>query len=986
MSEKNIQLKVIDALREMGYIFLNSSTNSYYNEKDANKNFFRHIERLNPKVMKNRKLTKLDEENILRAYPKTAEQAWSMIHVGFTAIIFGKVETLRVIDLKDFKNNVFEVASEFEVLSKYEGSVGFEKNRMDIVLFINGVPIMDLELKSETVEIEKAINQTTRYTNMGVYRKGILRSISMLAVSNNIESLYYAVSPQVESRATESYQKKNQIFKWADFETEPYYKVMPFIRSFCNPETFLKIVLSMSYIPKDDKLFVLRPYQFYGANELFKSACNRESAFVWHSTGSGKTYTSAVLVKMLVESPKFNKVVLLLDRIDLADQTIDKYNEMLGMKNFSLLRGKELAAAMNDDNCQMVVTTIQSYSKFVKEDLKKNGTVPNSNIAFIVDECHRSTNGSMLKDIKRWADSKTSVFLGFTGTPVLAGGANSKNPIVTTEDIFGKCVHSYGLGNAIIDRNILPLYVQEMAIHVPANEENTLSSKDGLEYFSHPVRMRAVIEKVLESFVNQTTIGQSTYSAMFACDGKNMALKYYRMAVPLLRKMNKKCAVAFSLDDNQLFDGVDSHTVFRSIFKQYDQDFGTSFFKESLGINDSEKTNYRNDGFRKILGKYNEDVAKRTKSGEINMLFVSDMFLTGFDAPIVNTIYLDKNIDSDLSIVQAVSRPNRLYDENKMAANVILFSDRDAMKKFSSAIETYADTSNLSGISQVLDYQKLISEVSEAFRALYEYERVPGPVAGGGGLVRRVNGVIVERIESLDDLTKVEGYLAQINKDLDSLNVCIDWRGEDSWAEIHKDFSMETLTLYINAVRRIRLELLDDDNEDDVVKTLSNVTAGNLQKIRKYNAKHFLALLKDFSREEGKRERFIQTLREALSLASVEELDEISKEAFSSIVDDFEDGTISSPSQAIDAFPKKFDAFYLEKVQAIAAYFGVSENTVLEDISHFKRMGIHQRGVVLNALGLAGYGVMTKGAKYSELCSQVEYLVKIEGIKNSLGF
>lgn len=948
--------------------------------KDITDNFFKHLTRLNRSRLShvNGVISERDKQVIMDNFPKSREDAISRFRSGFTANIGGKTTDLIIFDRNDINSNFFEVSKEVPI----EGTF---RSQLDIVVFINGVPVSNLELKKRNSKesVDSAIKQIKRYSNGGVYNKGLFVFTSIFAVSNNVKSYYFARSPHVEKDIRGQY---SHIFSWADQRNNEYESTTSFAKNFYNKRTFTKILMKMQYIPSEDKVFVLNPHQFYGVESLYKNAIDRKNSFVWHSTGTGKTLCSYVLTKELANSNKYSKIVFIVDRVDLANQTAIEYNNFANGNSFEILRAKLLKDELKNTKTKVLVTTTHSLSKLL-QDNKRNLGIDNNNIAFIVDECHRTVGGELLASLKKWANKDTCVFLGFTGTPVFQKelkNGDIKNTLITTEGIFGEVGHTYTMADAILKGNVLPFKIQEIKVNTSNIDKNTLSPDDGLKYYEDSVRIKAVVKSLVKTFKKHTVIGETNFSAMLACSGKQSALRYYTLLQEEFKNLDKKVATVFSASANEEIDNMNTYIVFNEIWRKYDEDFGTNFHSPDLDFSQIDTDDRQiQDGFSTLRSKYVIDVSDRVKSGEIDLLVVSDMFLTGFDAPIVNTIYLDKSINSNLSLVQAISRPNRLLNKDKKFAQVVTFSDRDLKDKIIEAIQAYSNKDNLTGIAEVLDYKKLISRIIEPLSNLLEWK------INGSNLERKV-GDKTEIVNDLKTLANVSSYLSDVFRILNLLKVCEDWDNVKTFEKILKNLKEDKrgdrsgsdlsslLSLYqcvISEIRQSLTETPDDENKSlfDIsvdVDSISSVIIDAVY-IRKLMSNVVLS-------PESERKKWVEQVRRSLNVVSVDDMDYITRKAFNNVVDSVESGLISNINEIGEKFNEFFDSAFHEELIKLANESKIGIDSVEGYFSNFYNSGNHTNSDMVEKLKPNFGGMSARREARLNLCSKIEELGKIQ--------
>jgi type I restriction enzyme R subunit len=566
-----------------------------------------------------------------------------------------------------------------------------------------------------------------------------------------------------------------------------------FVETFLNPEMLTEVLIQyMLNIPAPrNEILILRPYQIYatraGKQRLLETDGN---GFFWHATGSGKTLTSYMLTKAVTEHPKFAKTVMLLDRNDLADQTIEEYG-FFSNTDLQVDRGRKLLNAFVDPTQKTVTTTIQSFSRLLTKQAKALKGYTNEPVCFIVDECHRSTFGKMFQIIKETFPQ--AQFIGFTGTPLLAENANLKER--TTKDIFGEPIHIYTIKNAIDDGNVLKFELHEVTIGV---SNNSTIEKDSY-YYSTPARHQQVASYLSTNIwkhtghktVNKKLNFHDGYTAMFATDSIKSAHNYWQLLTPLLEKQGRTTAIVFSVA-NKEYEEIEETTArdwFIEAVTHYDTTFGTNFrqlLKDDHNFSDVRKT-------------YVSDVTRRVKNKEIDLVIVSDMLLTGFDAKTLNTIYLDKNLKHH-NLLQAKSRTNRTYPRtNKQSGNVILFSDRNMVPAVNESIILYSNNLNVEGVIERRNYQQLYNTVVEQVRELKRLHPTPETI---------------DAIEEIVDLKNVAQTYSALSNNLNRIQTYDEWETVD-WPKT--GVTEEEMEHYYSSIieKKNQLGLLDPTENDD---------------------------------------------------------------------------------------------------------------------------------------------------------------------------
>ncbi len=595
----------------------------------------------------------------------------------------------------DSTRNSYQVAHQITMDPEHKDDVAY-KNRYDVTVLINGLPLIQIELKRPGVEINEAINQINRYRKFSF--RGLFRYLQLFVVSNSVQTKYFCNENEMQNGQRRDI-LKSLVFFWTDEKNDRINDLQDFTSDFFR-KTFITDIISKYMVIKttEDTLMVMRPYQIYAVQAAKKRVLevNRDG-FVFACTGSGKTLTSFKLAQLLRDENAVDRVIFLIDRKDLDDQTIDEYNSFEKDCVDRSTNTYALTKRLEDKSQKLIVTTIQklanaSNNPRFDELIEK---MRNEKIIFIIDECHRSQFGKMHADIARRFDNAN--YIGFTGTPIFKENIGSNNR--TTADIFyaGKeldsCLHKYMIKNAIADGNVLKFSVEyQRSILVKKVQAQGLDPEklDDPEYcrihnvdinslYHDPQRIKNIAEHIFNNYTKHThPQGEGVYTAMFAVDEIKTLGKYYKEfkrindAAPENQKL--RIAAIFTYQANEDMDeGADEHSqeLLDACIKDYNEMFGTSF-----GID--------------TFDAYRKDIQKRLKQKEepqVDLLIVVNMFLTGFDAKPLNTLYLDKNLIWH-SLLQAYSRTNRVDKVSKQFGQIITYrnikkAQDDALRLFS---------------------------------------------------------------------------------------------------------------------------------------------------------------------------------------------------------------------------------------------------------------------------------------------------------------
>ena len=547
----------------------------------------------------------------------------------------GKRVWVEFLDRNHWCQNEFQVSNQITV-------EGRKTCRYDVTILVNGLPLVQIELKKRGVELKQAYNQIQRYHKTSFH--GLFDYIQIFVISNGVNTRYFANNPNCGYKFT---------FNWTLKNNEAVNDLSTFAADFFDKCTLGKMISKYIVLHEGDKcLMVLRPYQYYAVEEILDRVQNtNKNGYIWHTTGAGKTLTSFKAAQLVSELDGIDKVLFVVDRHDLDTQTQAEYEAFEPGAVDATEDTYELIKRFNSDK-KIILTTIQKLNTAVKKDYysKRIESMRDKKVVMIFDECHRSHFGECHKNIVHFF--RNLQIFGFTGTPIFAENAKQD---LTTHDVFGECLHKYMIKDAIADENVLGFLVEYYNGKLDANEMSD-------------TRMKEIAEFILNNFGKSTYGGE--FNALFAVQSVPMLLKYYK----IFKELNPtiKIAAIFtyapnsSQDDaktgmNQGFetDNVASDEL-QEIMDDYNRNFGTAF---------------TTDNFQNYYDDINERMKKRKADQEpIDLLLVVGMFLTGFDAKKLNTLYVDKNMEYH-GLLQAFSRTNRVLNEKKRFGKILCFRD-----------------------------------------------------------------------------------------------------------------------------------------------------------------------------------------------------------------------------------------------------------------------------------------------------------------------
>lgn len=602
----------------------------------------------------------------------------------------GHIQNIYLVDKKNVARNKLQVISQFE-------QKGTHANRYDVTILVNGLPLVHIELKKRGVAIREAFNQVHRYTKESFNTTNSLyKYLQIFVISNGTDSRYFANTVE---RSKNSF---DFTMNWAKADNTLIKDLKDFTATFFQKRTLLNVLFTYSVFDSSDTLLIMRPYQIAATERiLWKIESSYQSkkwsdtdsgGYIWHTTGSGKTLTSFKAARLATQLDFIDKVFFVVDRKDLDFQTMKEYQRF----SPDSVNGSESTAGLKrniekDDN-KIIVTTIQKLNNLMKSE--GDLSIYQKQVVFIFDEAHRSQFGEAQKNLKK--KFKKFYQFGFTGTPIFPENALGAE---TTASVFGRELHSYVITDAIRDEKVLKFKVDYNDVRPQfknlesEQDEIKLSAAENKKAFLHPVRIKEISQYVLQNFkikTHRSEGGSKGFNAMFAVSSVDAAKCYYEALNNLQKESEKplKIATIFSFaaneeqnaigeipDENFEPSAMDSSA--KEFLTKAINDYNT-MFKTSYGVDSNEFQNYY------------RDLAKRIKSKEVDLIIVVGMFLTGFDAPTLNTLFVDKNLRYH-GLMQAFSRTNRIYDATKTFGNIITF--RDLEKATVDAITLFGDSS-----------------------------------------------------------------------------------------------------------------------------------------------------------------------------------------------------------------------------------------------------------------------------------------------------
>lgn len=645
----------------------------------------------------------------------------------------GEKRNIYLIDKTNIHNN------NVQVINQYVNNDGNYDNRYDVTILVNGLPLVHIELKKRGVDLREAFNQIERYQRDSFWASsGLYNFVQIFVISNGTLTKYYSNTTR-EFHINNKTKRKSNSFEftsyWADQKNNGITDLIDFAKTFFTKHTLLNVLTKYCVFTSEEDLLVMRPYQIVATEKIlnriniayYNKIYGKINAggYIWHTTGSGKTLTSFKTSQLASKLPFIDKVLFVVDRKDLDYQTMKEYDKFKEGAANSNISTKVLESQLNDDNAKIIITTIQKLSTFIKKNT--DSEVFTKHVVFIFDECHRSQFGEMHKSIIK--KFKKYYIFGFTGTPIFPENARTiKGISETTEQVFGERLHTYTIVNAIADKNVLPFryeYVGRVDIRDDVKDEKVYNI-DEEKLFDNKIRINLITNYIIEHFSTKTKTNESYvystldnvvdvakkqsteeiktkkningFNSIFAVSSIKMAKEYYTefKKVQELNNSNLKVAIIYSygvnnedgvIDENSESTenlSIDDRTFLDNAIKDYNKMFGTSY--------DTSSEKFQN---------YYKDVSLRMKNREIDILIVANMFLTGFDAKTLNTLWVDKNLKWH-GLIQAFSRTNRILNSVKTYGNIVSF--RNLEDRLNEALAKFGDE-NAHGVVLLKPYK-----------------------------------------------------------------------------------------------------------------------------------------------------------------------------------------------------------------------------------------------------------------------------------------
>ena len=736
-SEAALEQEFLHLLTQQGYEYL-----PIHQEADLVNNLRRQLEALNDYTFTDGEWKRFFRESIVGANDGIVEKTRRIQqdHVQVLRQDSGAAKNIYLLDKKNIHNN------RLQVINQYEEEGGSHSTRYDVTILVNGLPLVHVELKRRGVAIREAFNQIKRYQRDSFWgSSGLYEYVQIFVISNGTHTKYYSNTTR-NSHVKEAAQNKSKGKKtsnsfeftsfWSDGNNKVIADLVDFTKTFFAKHTLLNLLTRYCVFTAEELLLVMRPYQIAATERIlnriqiasqYKQGGTLEAGgYIWHTTGSGKTLTSFKTAQLACQLPYIDKVLFVVDRKDLDYQTMKEYDRFEkgaanGNTNTAVLQRQ-----LEDPQARILVTTIQKLAVFIRKNPRH--PVFKQHVVIIFDECHRSQFGDMHTAIAK--HFKNYHLFGFTGTPIFAANASAgKHPdLRTTSQAFGDRLHTYTIVDAINDGNVLPFridYVSTMGER-EGIEDSEVRAIDRERAMGAPERIKNVVAYTLEHFDQQTKRnsyyslkGQRVagFNSIFAVSSIPMAMKYYQEFRRQLTEAGRDLTIAtifsFAPNEEDPEDGLPEEGFETEGLDKPSRDFLDSAIQDYNAV---FHTNFdtSSDGFQ----NYYQDLSARMKAREVDLLIVVNMFLTGFDATTLNTLWVDKNLKMH-GLIQAFSRTNRILNSVKTFGNIVCF--RNLQKATDAALALFGDK-EATGMVTLLDFNSYYY----GYEDLEKEEEVPG--------------------------------------------------------------------------------------------------------------------------------------------------------------------------------------------------------------------------------------------------------------------
>ena len=881
-SESKLEDRMIDQLRKQGYQYIEIN-----DVTELEKNFREQVNLHNRAELKFKDLSDKEFERLMvkisgKGVFQSAKELRQKQDIQRDD---GSIVYIELFNTKDWCRNNFQVTHQTTVEGKYT-------NRYDVTILINGLPLVQIELKRRGIDMKEAFNQIKRYKRHSYF--GLYKFIQLFIISNGVDTKYFANGDQELNYGF--------TFYWTDVDNNRITNLEQFCVFFLDRCHIGKMIARYMIINETEKmLMVMRPYQVYAVENIVSRALDtNNNGYVWHTTGSGKTITSFKTSQILSLEPSINQVFFLVDRKDLDKQTLDEFNKFdpgcVDMTN----QTDKLIQQIKDSTKPLIITTIQkmanacSNPKYasVMEKYKDLKTI------FIIDECHRSQFGDMHRQISK-TFSKAQYF-GFTGTPRFK--ENPSQDGRSTADIFEKCLHTYLIKDAIKDENVLGFsvdYMKFVEFNGQTEEDLMVEGIDTDEVFMADDRVRLIAQDIIDHHNVKTR--DRKYNALFTVSSIPLLIKYYDMFKSLNHDL--KIGAIFTYGANEDLDKNPEHS--REVLDRCMKDYNKMF-----------KTNFSTHTF----DSYFRDICKRIKNTEIDIVIVVNMLLTGFDAKRLNTLYVDKPLKYH-DLIQAFSRTNRVESDTKPFGNIVCY--RTTKARVDEAVKLFSQTNSVDTVIMA-PYETYLEKFNNAVNKLLEIT----PVVES-----------VDSLESEDDIKEFIVAFREVAKILVSLKTFNQFDLDNTDSMINTQMFEDYKSKYYELYRKL-------SNDKEKSSILNDITFSlELIQTDKINVSYILNLIRnvDLSNEEQK-QKDIADIQSKLVNITDDELflkAELIKSFLSSILP-----ALKEEDSIDEAFDNHMNKERQKEIEKFATENNINLETLETIINEFEYSGIFPDGLI----------------------------------------
>ena len=806
-SEKELEDGMIRDLESQGYERFYGKTS-----EELYKNLKIQIERLNKVAFTDKEWERFLVEYLDCPNDGMIEKTRKIQENYIYDFIFddGHLKNIKIIDKKNIHNNILQVCNQIKQKGKH-------KNRYDVTILVNGLPLVHIELKKRGVSLHEAFSQIDRYGKESFNAENSLyKFVQIFVISNGTYTRYFA--------NTTAQNKNHYEFtcEWADAKNKVIRDLKDFTATFFEKRTILEVLTKYCVFDSNNTLLIMRPYQIAATERILwkiessyqnkKSGKIEAGGFIWHTTGSGKTLTSFKTAKLATELEYIDKVFFVVDRKDLDYQTMKEYQKFQPDSVNGSKDTKELKRSIEKQDNKIVVTTIQKLNEFVKKN--PSHEIYDKHCVIIYDECHRSQFGDAQKNIRK--SFKNYYQFGFTGTPIFPENALGSD---TTAGIFGAQLHSYVITDAIRDKKVLKFKVDYNDIRAKFKAAETETDDKKLKELEkrmllHPERISKIVEYILKVYNTKTHRNEyynikqkqlNGFNAIFAVQSVEAAKLYYeefqkqQENLPEEKRLKVATIYSFAANEEQNVIGdIPDENFEPSAMESTAKEFLDKVISD---YNDYFKTNFSTNGNE--FQNYYKDLSKKVKDKKIDILIVVGMFLTGFDAPTLNTLFVDKNLRYH-GLIQAFSRTNRILNKVKTFGNIVCF--RDLEKATKNAIKTFGDENSVNVI-----LEKSYNDYIKGFKDEETGKSVKGYIDLCNEIVKKFpKPVEIEKNQDKKEFAELFGEL------LKTENILKNFDEFENFEKIISDRQMQDMkSVYVDICEEIRNAGKDDQNNSN---------------------------------------------------------------------------------------------------------------------------------------------------------------------------